>query len=80
MAGPDLTPPNRERAFNAPWPLLVLVGAILALYLIQSRIGADWPDRFGLRGLRSLVRDVGGELDVTSAVGEGTSVRMAVRR
>ena len=49
MAGPDLTPPNRERAFNAPWPLLVLVGAILALYLIQSRIGADWPDRFGLR-------------------------------
>jgi len=26
------------------------------------------------------VRDVGGELDVTSALGEGTSVRMAVRR
>ena len=34
----------------------------------------------GLRGLRSLVRDVGGELKVDSAVGEGTSVRMAVRR
>jgi membrane associated rhomboid family serine protease len=49
MAGPDLTPPNRERAFNAPWPLLIVVGAILALYLLQSRIGADWPDRFGLR-------------------------------
>ena len=49
MAGPDLTPPTRERAFNAPWPLLIVVGAILALYLLQSRIGADWPERFGLR-------------------------------
>ena len=49
MADPELTPPDRERAFNAPWPLLVLVGAILALYLVQSWIGADWPERFGLR-------------------------------
>lgn len=49
MADPDLTPPERERAFNAPWPLLVLVAAILALYLLQSRFGADWPERFGLR-------------------------------
>lgn len=49
MANPDLTPPARERAFNAPWPLLIVVGAILALYLLQSRIGADWPERFGLR-------------------------------
>lgn len=49
MADPDLTQPARERAFNAPWPLLVVVGTILALHLLQSRIGADWPDRFGLR-------------------------------
>lgn len=49
MADPDLTPPARERAFNAPWPLLIVVGAILALYFIQSRIGAEWPERFGLR-------------------------------
>lgn len=51
MADPDLTPPARERAFNAPWPLLVVVGAILALYVFQSRIGGDWPERFGLRPL-----------------------------
>lgn len=49
MADPNLTPPARERAFNAPWPLLIVVGAILALYLLQGRIGADWPDQFGLR-------------------------------
>lgn len=51
MADQPPTPPARERAFNAPWPLLVLVGAILVLYFIQSRIGGDWPDRFGLRPL-----------------------------
>lgn len=57
----------------------------LLLTVVDDGVGFDTaapsqPDRFGLRGLRSLVRDVGGELDVTSAVGEGTSVRMAVRR
>lgn len=57
----------------------------LLLEVVDDGVGFDTsapsePDRFGLRGLRSLVRDVGGELDVTSAVGEGTSVRMAVRR
>ena len=57
----------------------------LLLEVVDDGVGFDTtapsePDRFGLRGLRSLVREVGGELDVTSAVGEGTSVRMAVRR
>lgn len=57
----------------------------LLLEVVDDGVGFDTsapsePDRFGLRGLRSLVRDVGGELDVRSAVGEGTSVRMAVRR
>lgn len=57
----------------------------LLLEVVDDGVGFDTsapskPDRFGLRGLRSLARDVGGELDVTSAVGEGTSVRMAVRR
>lgn len=57
----------------------------LLLEVVDDGIGFDTsapsePDRFGLRGLRSLVRDVGGDLDVISAVGEGTSVRMAVRR
>jgi len=57
----------------------------LLLEVVDDGVGFDTtapspPDRFGLRGLRSLVRDVGGELDVTSALGEGTSVRMAVRR
>lgn len=57
----------------------------LLLEVVDDGVGFDTsapskPDRFGLRGLRSLARDVGGELDVISAVGEGTSVRMAVRR
>lgn len=57
----------------------------LLLEVVDDGVGFDTtapskPDRFGLRGLRSLVRDVGGELKVASAVGEGTSVRMAVRR
>ena len=43
-----MTPPIRERAFNAPWPVLVLVAAILGLYFLQTRFGADWPERFGL--------------------------------
>ena len=62
-----------------------LLRCVNLLEVVDDGVGFDTtapsePDRFGLRGLRSLVRDVGGELDVTSAVGEGTSVRMAVRR
>lgn len=57
----------------------------LLLEVVDDGVGFDTTepspaDRFGLRGLRSLVQDVGGDLAVTSAVGEGTTVRMAVRR
>jgi signal transduction histidine kinase len=37
------------------------------------------PSSFGLRGLASLVADAGGRLDVRSAPGEGTQVRLEVR-
>lgn len=55
----------------------------LALDVVDDGAGFDPdnvtdPNRYGLRGLRSLVRDVGGELEVISAPGEGTTVRMAV--
>ncbi|HYG93966.1 MAG TPA: sensor histidine kinase [Nocardioides sp.] len=36
-------------------------------------------DSFGLRGLASLASDHGGDLEVTSVPGEGTSVRLRVR-
>jgi signal transduction histidine kinase len=36
------------------------------------------PHRYGLRGLRSLVADSGGTLEVRSSPGEGTTVRMEV--
>ncbi|MEJ7831787.1 MAG: histidine kinase [Nocardioides sp.] len=55
----------------------------LALDVVDDGSGFDPdsvtdPNRYGLRGLRSLVRDVGGELEVISAPGEGTKVRMEV--
>jgi two-component system NarL family sensor kinase len=58
-------------------------GEKLALAVVDDGSGFDPdnvvdPDRYGLRGLRSLVRDVGGELEVISAPGEGTTVRMEV--
>jgi two-component system NarL family sensor kinase len=58
-------------------------GDRLTLAVVDDGAGFDPdnvvdPDRYGLRGLRSLVRDVGGELEVVSAPGEGTTVRMAV--
>ena len=37
-------------------------------------------DSFGLRGLQSLVEDGGGRLQVQSAPGAGTTVRMVVER
>lgn len=37
------------------------------------------PDEhFGLRGLRDLIREVGGRLDVRSSPGAGTTVRLEV--
>ncbi len=58
-------------------------GGKLSLGVVDDGSGFDPedvvdPHRYGLRGLRSLVRDVGGELDVISAPGEGTTVRMEV--
>ncbi|MCW2796653.1 ATP-binding protein [Nocardioides sp.] len=54
----------------------------LVLEVVDDGAGFDPavrdPDRFGLRGLRSLVTDIGGKLEVRSAVGEGTTVRMEV--
>jgi two-component system NarL family sensor kinase len=59
-------------------------GEKLALGVVDDGSGFDPDqvvdrDRYGLRGLRSLVRDVGGELEVVSAPGEGTTVRMEVK-
>ena len=43
--------------------------------------GAEGPqDSYGLRGLQSLVEDGGGRLQVQSAPGAGTTVRMVVER
>jgi signal transduction histidine kinase len=54
----------------------------LTLEVVDDGIGFDPevrdPDRYGLRGLRSLVTDIGGRLEVRSATGEGTTVRMEV--
>ncbi len=58
-------------------------GRRLALEVVDDGAGFDPAgvrdgDRFGLRGLRSLVSDHGGTLDVRSSPGEGTTVRMEV--
>lgn len=57
-------------------------GRSLALEVVDDGIGFDparvTPDSYGLRGLRSLVTDNGGVLEVRSAPGEGTTVRMEV--
>lgn len=57
-------------------------GRTLTLEVVDDGIGFDQarvtPDSYGLRGLRSLVADSGGVLDVRSSPGEGTTVRMEV--
>lgn len=57
-------------------------GTTLTLEVVDDGIGFDpsrtAPDSYGLRGLRSLVADSGGVLDMRSAPGEGTTVRMEV--
>ena len=55
------------------------------LEVVDDGIGFDLdcsrgPEHFGLTGLRSLVTDAGGRLEVRSAPGEGTTVRLEVRR
>jgi two-component system NarL family sensor kinase len=58
------------------------VDSRLRLEVVDDGIGFDPavsdPDRYGLKGLRSLVKDIGGEIDVISAAGAGTTVRMEV--
>lgn len=57
-------------------------GRTLTLEVVDDGIGFDpervTPDSYGLRGLRSLVTDNGGVLEVRSSPGEGTTVRMEV--
>lgn len=57
-------------------------GRRLVLEVVDDGIGFDpartRADSFGLRGLRSLISDNGGVLDVRSAPGEGTTVCMEV--
>jgi signal transduction histidine kinase len=57
-------------------------GRLLTLEVVDDGIGFDPartdPDSYGLRGLRSLVADNGGVLEVRSSPGEGTTVRMEV--
>lgn len=56
----------------------------LVLEVVDDGVGFD-PGvsrdggEYGLRGLRSLVQDCGGRLEVRSSPGEGTTVRMDVR-
>lgn len=58
-------------------------GKRLILEVVDDGVGFDPaavadPHSYGLRGLRSLVVDSGGTLEVRSAPGEGTTVRMEV--
>ncbi|GEP38383.1 hypothetical protein NPS01_20460 [Nocardioides psychrotolerans] len=58
-------------------------GKVLVLEVVDDGIGfaadaAPASDRYGLRGMTSLVKDSGGRLRVDSAAGEGTAVRLEV--
>lgn len=58
-------------------------GGRVSLEVVDDGIGftpglVQDPDSYGLRGLKTLVADCGGELGVRSSPGEGTTVRMEV--
>lgn len=57
-------------------------GKRVTLEVVDDGVGFDPArvntDSYGLRGLRSLVADSGGTLEVRSSLGEGTTVRMEV--
>lgn len=58
-------------------------GKKLVLEVVDDGVGfaadaAPAADRYGLRGMSSLVRDSGGRLEVRSSAGEGTAVRLEV--
>ena len=40
-SAPDSAPPRREPVFQSPWPVLALIGFILASFLVQSWLGLD---------------------------------------
>lgn len=58
-------------------------GEALVLEVVDDGVGFDpgattGDDRFGLRGTTSLVREHGGTIEVDSAPGSGTMVRVEV--
>ncbi|MGA8257277.1 MAG: histidine kinase [Nocardioides sp.] len=58
-------------------------GKILVLEVVDDGVGFDPTapravDRYGLKGMTSLAGDRGGTLNVVSAIGEGTAVRLEV--
>lgn len=62
--------PRDEPAFNVPGPVLLIVGVILGLYAVQSWIGPDWPQRFGLIPARLWQGDVLGLITSMGVHGE----------
>ena len=71
-----------------PSELIVRVGAHetnVTLEVIDDGVGFEPTSprgdaHFGLRGLKDLIHDAGGRIDVQSAPGEGTTVRLEVAR
>jgi signal transduction histidine kinase len=71
-----------------PSELIVRVGAhdaSVTLEVIDDGVGFEPTSprgdaHFGLRGLKDLIHDAGGRIDVQSAPGEGTTVRLEVAR
>jgi signal transduction histidine kinase len=71
-----------------PSELIVRVGAHdarVTLEVIDDGVGFEPASprgdaHFGLRGLKDLIHDAGGRIDVQSAPGEGTTVRLEVAR
>ena len=64
---------------------VVLTGAVITLEVRDDGVGFDLERErregsYGLRGLQSLVEDGGGRVQVESAPGAGTTVRMVVER
>ena len=58
-------------------------GKILVLEVVDDGVGFDPTapravDRYGLKGMTSLASDRGGTLNVVSAIGDGTAVRLEV--
>ena len=49
-ASPESGPPPREPIFNVPWPVITLLGVLLAAFAVQTRFGVDaLNEDFGFR-------------------------------